>query len=45
LIDKIDFLSAIGAASNAVLAAHALFDSQSCLGLIEAFLWDRFVMT
>jgi hypothetical protein len=30
LIDKIDFASAIGAASNAVLAAHALFDFQSC---------------
>ncbi|MEG4146715.1 hypothetical protein QUA24_12310 [Microcoleus sp. Pol12B5] len=25
MIDKIDFVSAIGAASNAVLAAHALF--------------------
>ncbi|MEG3921017.1 MULTISPECIES: hypothetical protein [unclassified Microcoleus] len=43
MIDKIDFVSAIGAASNAVLAAHALFDSQGCL--IQAFLWDRFVMT
>ncbi|WP_445241623.1 hypothetical protein [Microcoleus vaginatus] len=43
MIDKIDFVSAIGAASNAVLAAQALFDSQGCL--IEAFLWDRFVMT
>jgi len=30
LIDKIDFVSAIGAASNAVPAAHALCDFQSC---------------
>ncbi|WP_332998133.1 hypothetical protein [Microcoleus sp. A006_D1] len=30
MIDKIDFVSAIGAASNAVPAAHALFDFQSC---------------
>ncbi|WP_325315179.1 hypothetical protein [Microcoleus sp. PH2017_28_MFU_U_A] len=43
MIDKIDFASAIGAASNAVPAAHALSDSQSCS--IKAFLWDRFVMT